>query len=142
MRKSSGNACPPRASEFIRGDMVVSGLLIFLVFGVVLLCVFTFWVPDCDVRYDFRINQCSVCLYFQLFVGGSMPYVRCLSLLGDSGVQSILCYVFALFFFVLCTLCCHFLWIVHCWLTLRYSLTFSGGSGWKRNHIHRVVICR
>ena len=25
---------------------------------------------------------------------------------------------------VLCTLCCHFLWIVHFWLPLRYSLTF------------------
>jgi hypothetical protein len=80
MRKSSGNAYPPRASEFICGDMVVSVLLIFLVFGVVLLCVFTFWVPCYDVRYDFRINQCSVCLFFQLFVGGSMSYVRCLML--------------------------------------------------------------
>ena len=25
---------------------------------------------------------------------------------------------------VLCTLCCQFLWIVHFWLSLRYSLTF------------------
>ena len=29
-----------------------------------------------------------------------------------------------LFFFVLCTLCCQFLWIVHFWLPLRYFLTF------------------
>jgi hypothetical protein len=29
-----------------------------------------------------------------------------------SGVQHILCCVFVLFFFVLCTLCCQFLWIV------------------------------
>jgi len=26
-----------------------------LVICVVLLCVFTFWVPCCDIRYDFRI---------------------------------------------------------------------------------------
>ena len=32
------------------------------------------------------------------------------------------CYV--LLFFVLSTLCCQFLWIVHLWLPLRYSLTF------------------
>jgi hypothetical protein len=28
------------------------------------------------------------------------------------------------FFFVLCTVCCQFLWIVPFWLPLRYSLTF------------------
>ena len=28
------------------------------------------------------------------------------------------------FFFVLCLLCCQFLWIVHFWFHLRYSLTF------------------
>jgi hypothetical protein len=34
-------------------------------------------------------------------------------------------FVFALlFFFVLCTLCCQFLWFVPFWLPLRYSLTF------------------
>ena len=35
---------------------VGSVLLIFLVFCVVLLCVFMFWVPCCDVRYDFCIK--------------------------------------------------------------------------------------
>jgi len=30
--------------------------LIFLVFCVVILCVFTLWVPCCDVRSDFRIK--------------------------------------------------------------------------------------
>jgi len=30
----------------------------FSVFCVVLLCVFTFWVPCCDVRYDFRMKRC------------------------------------------------------------------------------------
>jgi hypothetical protein len=36
----------------------------------------------------------------------------------------LLCYVYVLFFLVLCTICCQFLWIVHLWLPLRYSLTF------------------
>ena len=42
-----------------------------------------------------------------------MPYLRCLCLFEHSGVQRILCGVFALFFFLLCALCCQFLWIVH-----------------------------
>ena len=41
-----------------------------------------------------------------------------------SGVQHILCCNVGLFFFVLCTLCCQCLWIVHFWLPLQYSLTF------------------
>ena len=36
----------------------------------------------------------------------------------------VFCFCFVLFFFVLCTLCCQFLWIFHFWLPLRYSLTF------------------
>ena len=40
------------------------------------------------------------------------------------GVQHILCCVFVLFVFVLCTLCCQFLWIVHFSLPLRCSLAF------------------
>ena len=31
---------------------------------------------------------------------------------------------FVLFVLVLCTQCCQFLWIVHSWLSLRFSLTF------------------
>ena len=53
--------------------------------------------------------------------GSSLPLVVCrsahvwctLCLLANSGVQYILCCVFALFFFVLCTICCQFLSIVH-----------------------------
>ena len=73
--------------------------------------------------------------------GSSWPPVVCrrahilftyLCLFAYSGVQSILCCVFVLFFFVLCTLCCQFLWIVNFYLPLRYSLTF----------ILCVVFCR
>jgi hypothetical protein len=39
------------------GFLVGYVLLIFLVFCVVLLCVLTFWVPCCDVRYDFHIKK-------------------------------------------------------------------------------------
>jgi hypothetical protein len=41
-----------------------------------------------------------------------------------SGFQHIFVCYFVLFFFVLCTLCCQFLWIVYFRLPLRYSLTF------------------
>ena len=61
----------------------------------------------------------------QLFVGGLMSYLRYLCLFGYSGVQHILCCIFFyFFFFVLCTLCRQFVWIVHFWLPLLYSLMF------------------
>ena len=54
-----------------------------------------------------------------------MSYLRYLCLFMYSGVQHMLCCVFVLFFFVLCSLlCCQFLWRVHFWLLLRYSLMF------------------
>jgi hypothetical protein len=128
---------------------------------VILLCVFTFRVLCCDVRFVFTssclsylrypimclyvpssVLWCSVRLYFQLFVlftlsyyvslrsvfcvvmfGLSLSYLCYLCLLAYSGVHHILCCVFIMYFFVLCTLCCQFLWIVYFVLPLRYSLT-------------------
>jgi hypothetical protein len=92
-----------------------------LPFAGTLLCVFTFWVPWFDVRYDFRITRCCS-LVLQLFVGGLISYL--LYLFAHSGFLHMLCCVFALFFFVLCTLYCQCLWIVHFLLHLWYSLTF------------------
>jgi len=46
------------------------GVRVADLFFLVLLCVFMFWVPCCDVRCDFRIKRCSVRLYLQVFVGG------------------------------------------------------------------------
>ena len=50
------------------------------------------------------------------------------NMLGSMVCQNIYIYisacVFVLFLFILCTLCCQFLWIVHFWFPLRYSLTF------------------
>ena len=65
--------------------------------------------------------RCTVRLCFQLFVGGLMSWLRLLAL---SDVQQILCCIFVLFFYVLCTIWCQFLWFVHFWLPLRYSLKF------------------
>jgi len=41
-----------------------------------------------------------------------MSYLRFLCLLVYGDVQQMLCFVFLLFFFVLCTLCCQFFLIV------------------------------
>jgi hypothetical protein len=54
-------------------------------------------------------GSCLVCV---VFVGGLMSCMRCLYLFACGGVRCILRYVFVLFFFVLCDLCCQFLWIV------------------------------
>ena len=61
--------------------------VIFSVFCVVLLCVLTFWVPCCDVRYNFCIKS---------MLGLSLPPVVCGRVhvsLTYSGVQHILCCV-------------------------------------------------
>jgi hypothetical protein len=64
-------------------------------------------------------------IYFVVFVcAWWCPTYILLCLFTHGGVQHIFCCVFALFIFVLCALCCQFLWIVHFWLPLRYSLTF------------------
>ena len=68
----------------------------------------------------------------QLLVAGLMSYLRYLCLLAHSGVQHILCCGFVLFFFVSCTLCFQFLYIVHFWFPVTGRLV-SGfpvtGSG-------------
>jgi hypothetical protein len=48
---------------------------------------------------------------------------------------------FSVFFFVLYTLCCQFLWIVHFWLHLRYSLMFIYKCSRKatNTHLHCLV---
>ena len=53
--------------------------------------------------------------------GESMSYLHYLCLFAHSGVQPILCCVFALIFF--------FLWVVLFWLPLRYYRTFICPSG-------------
>ena len=64
-------------------------LLLMLVFYLVLLCVFMFCVV-----VSVTISDACGCLFAR------------------SGVPHMMCCVFILFYFVLCTLCCQFLWIV------------------------------
>jgi hypothetical protein len=60
--------------------------------------------------------------YYRFFFTSS--YLRYLCFIANSGVQHILCCVFVLFFFVVCTLYCQLIWIALFWFPLRYSLTF------------------
>ena len=77
------------------------------------------------------------------FVCRSAPFLFTLynlSLLAYStGVQHILCGV--LFVFVLYTLCCQFLWIVHFWLPLRYSITCISQIEWGNLHYYGNFRC-
>jgi hypothetical protein len=61
------------------------------------LCVFTFWVPCCDIRYNFRIKK---------MFGLSLPPVVCRRRMSDWRF----CFVFLRL--VYRTLCNQFLWIV------------------------------
>ena len=94
----------------------------------ILLCVFTFWVPCCDVRYDLRIRiMFSSSLPSVVCMGGLMSYSHylCLFAYNDVQVGNTYCVVFfVLFVFVLCILYCQFLWIVLFWLPHWYSLMF------------------
>ena len=93
-------------------------------FCVVLLCVFTFSVPSCDIRNDFRMKRYSVRVYLQLFVWGHVSYLSyfiCLRIV----VSNTYCVVFFfVFFFRLVYPICQFLWIVHFWFPLLYSLMY------------------
>jgi hypothetical protein len=52
-----------------------SVLLIALVFCVVLFCVFTIWIPCCDVRYDFRVKTMfGLVLHALLYFIRDMPF--------------------------------------------------------------------
>ena len=82
---------------------------------------FTFSENKWTTALSYWNSLCSFHHYLQLFVGWFMPYLRHLWLFAHSGVQHILCCVFY-FACVLCAPCFRFLWIVHYWLPLRYSL--------------------
>jgi hypothetical protein len=63
-----------------------------------------------SLRSEFRVVM-SVAMF-----GSPLPPVVCESdhvLFECNGVRRMSCCVFALLFFVLCTLCCHFICIVH-----------------------------
>jgi hypothetical protein len=69
---------------------------------------------------------CSVHHYLQLFIGRLMSYLRILCMLAYTQwcpTHIVLCYCLACLRLVYP--CCQFLWIVHFWLPLRYSVTFT-----------------
>jgi hypothetical protein len=108
--------------------LVGSVLLIFLVFCVVPLCVFTFLVPCCEVRFIFTSSV--------LYEGSCLIYVICICLrIVVAKTYCVLC--FDLFVFVLCfiysmlsvSLDCQFL------IALRFSLTFIYYSLVHKTHV-------
>ena len=127
--------CATSSSGFFGGVLVALhfSFLCHYVLSYVLWCPLPFPHRN-DVRFGF-VSSClcegscliyvicvCLCIMLQLFVGGLMSYIRYVCLSVYNGIQHILCYVFALFFVVLCTVCCQFIWIVHFILPLRYSL--------------------
>ena len=84
------------------------------------------WKPENNSFQTFwdSIEVCLPNYGLSYFVGGLMSYLRYLFLFTYSGVQHILCSIFAL---VCLRLCCQFLWFVHFWLLLRVA-SFSGLS--------------
>jgi hypothetical protein len=129
------------SSPLVFGGVRIAHLFSFLCWPIVCLYVQSsvLWY-----RYEFRIKRCSVRLYLRLFVGEQISYLRYLCLFMCSGVQHILCCVFALFVFVLCTICCQFLWIVLFWwplLVFSNVYLLSTGILYLRFHDIRGHVC-
>ena len=82
--------------------------------------------------YDFRIKICSVRLILQLFVGGGacLIYVLCVWL--HIVMSNTSCVVFFVFL-RLCTRCCQFLWIAHCWFSNVYITQNSSSRNNMKN---------
>jgi hypothetical protein len=74
----------------------------------------------CDIRSSLYVILDLYCTCDIVSTWGGLMYLRYFCLFTYSGVQHMLCCVFVLFLFVLCTLCCQFLWIVYFGLPLHY----------------------
>jgi hypothetical protein len=104
---------------------------VFVLFFLVLctMCYQFLWIVQCwlPLQYFPRLVSnvlpvsldCPVLIAPSLFCFSS-SCVQCVT--SVSGLSSVDCPFFVLFFLVLCTMCYQFLWIVQCWLTLQYSL--------------------
>jgi hypothetical protein len=128
------------------GLLVGSVLLTLLIFfSSPIICLYvlssTLWYPlrfphENDVRFVLTSNclyenSCLIyliCVCLRIVVSKTycVVFLFCLSssCLPYVARFSRLCCVFVLLVFVLFTLCCQVLWVVHFWLPLRYSLTF------------------
>ena len=80
--EEAGTAFPLRAPEFAPGFWWGTCCSLFLFSWVVLLCVFMFWVPCCDVCYDFHIKTMfgSPLPPVVLYEGSCLIYVICVCL--------------------------------------------------------------
>ena len=87
--KEAGTAYPSRAHEITPGFFDGVRVAHLFSFSMLSYYVFTFLVPCCAVRYNFRLKRCSVRLYLLPPVV-CMSYLRYLCLLAYSGVQHIL----------------------------------------------------
>ena len=103
---------------FLWGSMVLIFLVSVLSYYVSLRLTSVLWCPlRCPHKNDVRLVFTSSCL----LKGSCLIYVICVCLC--IVVYKTYCVVFFVLF-VLCTLCCQFLWIVHfCYCPLRYFLT-------------------
>ena len=94
------SSCVPYVASF-------SGLLVFYYpFVLCTLCCQFLWIVSFD--YPFVLLPVSLDCLFLITPSSCVPYVNRVSGLSDSDYP-----------FVLCTLCCQFLWIVRFWLPLR-----------------------
>ena len=147
---SLSSSYPSRAPEFTPVFCWVPCCISFLCCSIMHLSVLSS-VLWCPLR--FRIKRCSVRPYLLLFVGGLMSHLRYLCLCLCILMSKAYCVVFVFFVLclaypilpvslncsflitpsvfsnvylscVLCTQCCQFLWNVHSWLPLLYSLAF------------------
>jgi hypothetical protein len=67
---------PSRENNIARVHTVDCMHICHIVFAcVVILCVFTLWVPCCDVRYDFHIK--TMLRYLYLFIHSAVQHMCC-----------------------------------------------------------------
>ena len=100
----------------------------------------------CPLLYVFRIVMSMTIFAQKTMFGSSLPpFVGMrahvlFTLFAHSGMKQVQCCVFVLFFFVLCTLCCHFLWIVNfCW-HLRYtSNVYCNFVSMRNSHLYNTL---
>ena len=80
----------------------------------------SYWSMNC-----FPIHRTPYRLYLQLFIGSYLVCVVCICLrVVVPGTSCVVLYFWFVFVSFCVPLCCQFLWIVHFWLALRYSLIF------------------
>jgi len=78
-----------------------------------------FFFSQIMTAFNWLFRMSANGLHASLYEGSCLIYVICVCF---AYTHIVLCFCFV--FFVLCTLLCQFLWIVHFWLPLRYSLRF------------------